>query len=89
MGFWGNFLAGIASGIAVALLAMFLRNFFKRSENRLAFKFDKKGAGLITLGIVMIGTVGAIIFLAVTGKEIPFTLYMIFLISGGWFYWSF
>ena len=89
MGFWGNYLAGIASGITVTLLAMFLRKFFKRSENRLAFKFDKKVAGLMTLGIVMIGTVAAIIFLAVTGREIPFTLYMVFIISGGWFYWSF
>jgi hypothetical protein len=89
VGFWSNFLAGIASGIVVTLLAVFLRNFFKHSENRLPFKFEKKVVGLITLGIVMIGTLGAIIFLAVSGKEIPFALYMIFIISGGWFYWSF
>lgn len=87
MGFWGNFLAGTASGIAVALLAVFARHFFRNSENRSTWKLDKRTLGAMTLGVILISTVGAIIFLAVTGKEIPSILFTIFFATGAWFYW--
>ena len=87
MDFWVNFAAGMASGIAVSLLAIFLRRFFGSAERKFSLKLDKRTLGVMTLGIIMIATVGAIIVLALRGMEIPSVLYAIFMLSAIFFYW--
>lgn len=87
MDFWSNFLAGVASGITISLLAVFLRRFFGSAERKFPLKLDKRTLGITTLGIIMIATVGAIIVLALRGMEIPGTLYGIFMLSTIYFIW--
>ena len=86
MDLWSTFLIGIASGIAVAILAMVIRKFFGRTEEGSTLKLNRRTLGALTLGIIMIATVAAMIVLALQGMEIPTTLYLIFFISGIWFY---
>ena len=87
MDFWLNFAAGVASGIAIALLAIVFRKFFGRPEKESPLRLDKRTLGATTLGIIMVATVGAIIALALKGMEIPTLLYGIFTMSAMFFYW--
>jgi hypothetical protein len=86
MGFWSTFLAGIASGIVVAVLAVIIRYYFKHSGNESTLKLTKRTLGVIIFGIIMLATVGSMVSLALSGQEIHQTLYVVFFISAMWFY---
>ena len=86
MNFWVSFFAGIAAGIVVSILAIIIRYYFKRPENDAPIRFNKRTLGIITLGTIMVATVAAIVFLAVTGKEIPSAIYSMFVMSIIFFY---
>jgi hypothetical protein len=86
MSFWVSFFAGIAAGIVIAIFTIIIRHYFKRPENSVPLRFDKRTLGMITMGSIAIVSVAAIVYLAVTGKEIPSIIYSMFVMSILFFY---
>ena len=86
MDFGISFITGVAAGIVVAILAIVIRYYFKRPESYIPFGLNKRTIGLVTLGAIMVASVAAAVYLAVTGKEIPSMIYSMFVLSIVFFY---